>query len=112
MTSEEPNPTGGAFLDSTEDVDFAGQIDAMAIIGSLPGAVSIAPVIKRENSNDEEPVPVLNIERDPRVPNPPREELQVYDPSCYQVPAVQPELVTDQVPGAGNDNQNGNLFLF
>jgi len=96
--SEETNPMEEAFPKSAEDdVEFAGKSDPMVTVGRPLSEVQITTVTKRERLEGEELLPVLNIERDPRVRNPPREELQVYDYSVLQAPAQEPEF--DEAPG-------------
>lgn len=111
MLSDEANPNRVAFLPSTEDVEFVGQVDLMAVVGGPANGLSISTIIKRDTSDDEEIFPVVNLKmRDPRaktsiwVPI----DHQIQEEIVHQIPAEEPEI--EQVPGAGN--QNRNVFLF
>ena len=108
-----------SFSHLTEDVQFVGSLHPMTIMGHQSSGVSIPITLtKREQSDNEEHLPVLNLKiRDERgkicVRTP--KDQQIFDKtvvdfekSLHEVPAEEPEL--NQVPGASKKNEIGTLF--
>ena len=109
MSEEESNSTGQSFSNLNEDVQFVGSLDPMIIMWHQPSDVSIPTLTRREQSDDEERLPVLNLKiRDERgkicVRTP--KDQQIFDKSVVDFEKQQvPD--EDQVPGASKENNIG-----